>query len=42
MARLSEIGTPLSREQLLGSYPFRVVAQRETFLRGLRRAGVNV
>lgn len=42
IARLNEIGTPLNREQLLGSYPFRVVAQRETFLRGLRSAGVNI
>jgi hypothetical protein len=41
-ARLAELGVPLARDQILNSYPFRVAAQREVFLTGLRRAGVNV
>ncbi|MGM0584580.1 MAG: winged helix-turn-helix domain-containing protein [Pseudomonadota bacterium] len=40
--RLSEIGTPINREQLIASYPFRREEQREVFFTGLRRAGVNV
>lgn len=42
LARLVELGTPLEREQIVTSYPFREPAQRERFFDGFRRAGINV
>lgn len=42
LSRLAEIGLPLTREQILTSYPFREATHRETFFEGFRRAGLNL
>ena len=40
--RLAELGMPLTREQILTSYPFRNPVHRDTFFDGFRRAGLNL
>lgn len=42
LSRLAELGSPLDRDYMMTSYPFRETAHRETFFRGLRQAGVNL